>query len=195
MTAYSFAPDLDDTAALMGRIRALAARPERPRPVPSEPSDIQFDIADLMPPPAIIDGVPVQFPPVCTLFLTATLDRLPSRADQRTMEAALRTIEETYPYSPDGVFTHVAYSDHYFFFLGLPAEMVRTHMPRTVHGEQPVLKKAVPGPSDVAPGNRIFEMRRKTFNVPVRIEDNDLLFTIRGDDPAVVTDVARWLGG
>jgi hypothetical protein len=195
MAEHSFSPRLDDTMALLGRLGRLAAKPERPRPWHRELPDIQFDIADFMPAPTEVDGVRFVFPPVYTIFLTARLARLPSRADQQTMEAALRAIEASYPYAPDGVFTHVAYSDHYFFFLGLPADVVNASMPRTVPGDQPVLKRAVPGPSDVAPGSRVFELRRKTFNVPVRLEDNDLLFTIRGDDPATVADVARWLAG
>lgn len=195
MSEYSHAASLDGTTELLTRIGRLMTRPERtPAPPPDLP-DIQFDIADLSGPETEIDGVRVRFAPVFTLFLTATLARLPTRADQRRMEEALRAIETTYPYAPEGVMTHVAYGDHYFFFLGLPAELVGEHLPRTVPGDQPVLKRAVAGPSDVAPGNRVFAMRRKTFNVPVRIEDNDVLFTIRGDDPAIVADVARWLGG
>ncbi|SDZ44285.1 hypothetical protein SAMN05421504_11727 [Amycolatopsis xylanica] len=155
--------------------------------------DVQFDLAPFMPPAKTIDGVAVAMPPVHTTFVTARLTRAPSKADCGRMETALRTIEANYPYAPGGVFTHVAYSDNYF--NRLPAALVAAAMPRTLAGNQPVLKRAVPGPTDVAPGSHELELRRPEFHVPVRMESNDLLFTVRGDDPSYVADVVAWLGG
>ncbi|HEU5474450.1 MAG TPA: hypothetical protein VFV67_27705 [Actinophytocola sp.] len=157
------------------------------------PPDVQFNLDPFMPPAQTIDGIPVAMPPVFTLFLTARLSFRPSRIDQLRMEGALREIEQRYPYSPAGVFTHVAYSDNYF--NRLPSLVVAAAMPRTLSGNQPVLKRAVPGPTDVAPGNRELELRRPEFTVPVRMESNDILFTIRSDVAANVNDVAAWLSG
>jgi hypothetical protein len=155
--------------------------------------DVQFDIAPFMPPAQTIDGIPVALPPVHTAFVTARLVFPPTKGDQLRMEAALRTIETAYPYSPSGVFTHVAYSDNYF--NRLPGIVVGAAMPRTLSGNQPVLKRAVPGPTDVASGNRNLELRRAEFNVPVRLENNDILFTVRSDNPHIVADVVDWLSG
>jgi hypothetical protein len=160
--------------------------------------DVQFDLGPFMPPAQTIDGIQVAMPPIHTVFVTARLARGPSKNDQGRMENALRTIEANYPYSPGGVMTHVSYSDNYF--ARLPATVVTANMPRTVSfnglpANQPVLKRAVPGPTDVAPGNRVLELRRPEFNVPVRMESNDILFTIRGDDASRIADVVAWLSG
>jgi hypothetical protein len=160
--------------------------------------DIQFDLGPFVPPARNIDGLLVGMPPVHTVFLTARLARTPSRADQARMENALRTIEANYPYAPGGVFTHVSYSDTYFGRL--PAAVVNANMPRTIAfgqqaGGQPVLKRAVAGSTDVFPGNHVFELRRAAFNVPVRFESNDVLFTIRSDNVTFADDVAKWLSG
>ena len=185
----------------LGLVGELAWMPERV--AWADPSilafpDVQFDLAPFMPPAFTRDGVQVAMPPVHTVFVTARLARAPSKADQARMEAALLTIEANYPYSPGGVFTHVAYSDNYFGRL--PATLVTANMPRTtafngVPGNQPVLKRAVPGPTDVAAGNRVMELRRAEFTVPVVMESNDILFTIRSDDASRIQDVVRWLGG
>jgi len=160
--------------------------------------DIQFNLSPFMPPAQTIDGILVGMPPIHTVFVTARLARGPSKADATRMEAALRNIEANYPYSPGGVMTHVSYSDNYF--ARLPAALVNANMPRTVAfqglpGNQPVLKRAVPGPTDVASGNQALELRRAEFNVPVRMETNDILFTIRSDDSSRIADVVAWLSG
>jgi hypothetical protein len=155
--------------------------------------DVQFDIGAFCPPPRTFDGILAGMPPINTVFPTARLNRAPSKADQGRMENALQTIEANYPYAAGGIFTHVAYSNTYF--NRLPAAVVNNNTPRTLSGNQPVLKVAVPGPTDVAPGNRVFELRRPAFNVPVRIETNDLLFTIRSDNATYIADVVQWLGG
>ena len=160
--------------------------------------DVQFDLAPFMPPAQTIDGVPVAMPPIHTVFVTARLARAPSKADQVRMEAALRNIEANYPYSPGGVMTHVAYSDNYF--ARLPATVVTANMPLTtafngVPAGQRVLKRAVAGPTDVAPGNRTLELRRAEFTVPLVLESNDILFTVRSDDSSRIADVVAWLRG
>jgi hypothetical protein len=160
--------------------------------------DVQFDLAPFMPPAQTIDGIAVALPPVHTTFLTARLARIPTNGDQLRLEGALRTIETTYSYSPSGVFTHVAYSDTYF--NRLPGIVTAAAMPKTLSfnglpANQPALKRAVAGPTDVASGNRVLELRRPEFTVPVRLESNDLLFTIRSDNPSIVADVVAWLSG
>ncbi|MEV6608164.1 hypothetical protein [Kutzneria sp. NPDC051319] len=167
--------------------RLALADPATPFP------DVQFDLGPFMPPAVTYDGIPVGMPPVHTVFLTATLSRTPSRADQSRMESALRTIESNYPYAPGGVFTHVSYSDNYF--ARLPGSLVDANMPRTLSGNQPVLKRAVASPTDVAPGAHVLELRRPEFNVPLRLENNDVLFTVSGDDSSYVADVVNWLSG
>jgi hypothetical protein len=155
--------------------------------------DVQFDIGAFCPPARMVDDLLVGMPPIHTVFLTASLSRGPSKADQGRMENAIRKIEASYPYASGGIFTHVAYSNTYF--NRLPASVVNGNMPRTLSGNQPVLKPAVPGPTDVAPGNREMELRRPEFRVPVRIETNDLLFTIRSDNSDYIADVVKWLSG
>jgi hypothetical protein len=160
--------------------------------------DIQFDIGAFVAPVQSIDGIPVGMPPIHTIFLTAQLAARPSAADRQRMENALLTIEARYPYAAGGVITHVSYSDNYF--ARLPSTVVNANMPLTIaFGEQaanqPVLKRAVAGSTDVFPGNRVLELRRPAFNVPVRFESNDILFTIRSDNVTFADDVARWLSG
>ena len=60
---------------------------------------------------------------------------------------------------------------------------------------QPVLKRAVPGPSDVFPGNQVLDLRRPEFNVQVRLENNDILFAVRSDNPSFAGDVVNWISG
>lgn len=181
------------TLALLEGLAVLPERVAAAEPDTLAVPDIQFDIAPFMPPARTIDGVPLALPPVHTAFVTARLARRPTTFDQIRMENDLRTIEAAYPYSPSGVFTHVAFSDNYF--ARFPRLVVAAAMPRTLSGDEPVLKRSVPGPTDVAPGSRVLELRRPEFTVPVRMESNDLLFTVRGDNPTVVTDVVRWLSG
>src|SRR5215472_17420175 len=56
---------------------------------------------------------------------------------------------------------------------------VRAHARPGLRHSQYVLEEAVPGPTDVGPANpHIHKLR---FNVDVKIERNDLLFTLRSD--------------
>jgi hypothetical protein len=184
----------------LGLVGELTWQPERVAWADSTVAfpDVQFDLSPFMPPAQTIDGVLVSMPPIHTVFVTARLARAPSKADQGRMEAALTNIEANYPYSPGGVMTHVAYSDNYFGRL--PSSVVNANMPQTVSFQgqpagQPVLKRSVPGPTDVASGNRALELRRAEFNVAVRMESNDILFTVRSDDSSRIADVVAWLGG
>jgi hypothetical protein len=186
------------TLAMMEELAIVPERIAWADPEATAFPDVQFDLGPFMPPAQTIDGVAMAFPPVHTTFLTARLARGPSKTDQTRMENALRTIEANYPYSPGGVFTHVSYSVDYF--NRLPASLVSAAMPLSISfgglpANQPALKRAVVGPSDVAPGNHVFALRRQEFNVPVRLENNDILFTIRGDNPSFVGDVVNWLSG
>ena len=80
--------------------------------------------------------------------------------------------------------TFVAYGLPYFGRLpgGRTGSLVARHMPRLASdASRYVLEEAQPGPTDVSPANpRISKFR---YNVDVRIERNDMLFTLRGDNP------------
>jgi hypothetical protein len=158
------------------------------------PSDIQFDISAFLPVPPQNYGSDVQFqmPPVHTVFLTAALERTPTRADQAEMSRALGVLEQHYPWGAAHLVTLVAYGLPYFDRL--PGSLVARHMPRlTSDASRHVLEEARPGPTDVSPANpRISKFR---YNVDVRIERNDLLFTLRGDNPGTLSDVLAWLAG
>ena len=56
-----------------------------------------------------------------------------------------------------------------------------------------VLEEAIPSPTDVSPVNPT--ITKLTYNVPVRIEQNDLLFTLRSDNVDNLWDVMAFLGG
>jgi hypothetical protein len=183
---------LQDSAIVPQRLAVAATA----RTIP----DIQFDIGGFMPPAVTMDGIPIGMPPVFTIFLTAKLAKTPTRDDALRMENALVAIENVYPYSPSGVFVHVAYSDNYF--ANLPNQLVvRQNMPLTIGSVtsssrfEPVLKRAVASPTDVAPGAHPLQLRRPEFTVPLRLESNDILFTIRSDNPVIVADVAAFLSG
>lgn len=152
----------------------------------STPSDIQFDIGRFVAPAKTIEGVLVRFGPVYTLFITAKLMRAPSRADQAALAGVLDEIERIYPFTPSGVFTIVAYGLPYF--ARLPPAVVDQHMPRLrADGARRALEEAAPGPTDVtdSPSSVI----KRAFNFPVRIEDNDLLFSLRSDSTHVLSAV------
>ena len=169
--------------------RALAA---------AAPSDIQFDISAFLssPPQTFGSGVKFQLPPVHTIFLTAALDRTPAKADQAEMDRVLAALEQVYPWGAANLVTFVSYGLPYFGRLpgGLHGSPVSGHMPRLLSDHsQYVLQEAVPGPTDVSPANP--QIHKVRFNVDVAIEHNDLLFTLRSDNAAFLTDVLAWLGG
>ena len=152
--------------------------------------DIQFAVGDFIAPAFTVDGVQVRFGPVFTNFTTVRLSRTPTRDDQRRLADALDTIEAAYQFSPSGLFTHVAYGVPYF--RRLPSRLVSATIPRLVSDtSRSVLEEAVAAPTDVSPQNPGISKRR--WQVPVRIERNDMLFTFRSDRPGSIEDVQAWL--
>ena len=194
---------LKKTGALAVALSALEAvgpfsfSPQR-ADAATRPSDIQFDISAFLavPPRTYGSGVPFQMPPVHTIFLTAALERTPTRADQAEMNRALETLEQSYPWSAAHLVTFVAYGLPYFDRLpgGRTGRLVSGHMPRLVcDTSRYVLEEAEPGPTDVSPANPGISKLR--YHLDVVIERNDMLFTLRGDDPKILADVLAWFGG
>ena len=162
------------------------------------PSDIQFDISAFlaMPPQNYGSDVQFQMPPVHTVFLTAALERTPTLADQAEMNRALGVLEQCYPWGARHLVTFVAYGLPYFDRLpgGRTGSLVARHMPRLASDAgRYVLEEAQPGPTDVSPANPGITKLR--YDVDVRIERNDVLFTLRGDNPRTLSDVLAWFAG
>jgi hypothetical protein len=156
--------------------------------------EIQFQIEKRLPKPLKAEGVRVRFGPVYTLFVTISLARTPSAADQATLTQALARVEQAYPFSPSGVFMTVAYGIPYFEALpgGFSGSLVAAHMPRLIaEPQRAALEEAVPGPTDVSPENPGITKQR--FNIPVQIESNDMLLTLRSDSSEILDDVLSWL--
>ncbi len=169
---------LEGAFAALALMRRLSWVPRRPAGPGAAPPDIQFDLDQVIPAPVIVEGVQVRFPPVHTVFATARLGGTPTRRDQDTLTEALGAIEQRYPWSPAGVFIHLAYGLSYF--RRLPPGLLALHVPRLLSDTSRfVLEEAVPAPTDRA----------------VRIEQDDLLVTLRGDHPGRLADVLGWLGG
>ena len=185
------------TLDLVGRGSKIPVRmPLAVEPVAAALPDIQFDIGAFTAPATTVGGIPVKLGPINTTFLTARLLRTPTKADQSMLSNALATIEGNYPFAAGGIFTFISYGIPYFNRLpgGLNGSLVSAAMPRLASNQSRlVLEEAVVSPTDVSPQNP--GVTKQTFNVPVRIEANDLLFTIRGDDSSFVADVVAWLGG
>ncbi len=181
------------SAAAIASVGAVAWMPQRiAHAMPTTFSDIQFDIGAFVHPAQTIAGVPVQFGVTYTYLAPAKLTRNPTKADQQVLANALATIEANYSFSPSGIFTFVAYGLPYFHRL--PSSLVASKMPRLKSNTNRfVLEEAVPSPTDVSPNNP--KITKATFNVPVRIESNDVLFTLRSDSLLNITEVAAWLQG
>src|SRR5262249_43545166 len=152
-------------------------------------------------PPAVdLGGVEFRFGPVYTLFLTARLRRTPDWRDKLELEHALHTIEAHFLFSPAGIFTMVSYGIPYFNRLNrqpgaTKRPLVAQYMPRLLSDHSRfVLEEAVPAPSDVVPGVAPV-ISRPRYNVPVTIERNDVLITLRSDSLLHVNNVAEWLRG
>lgn len=184
-------------AATLGLVGALAWQPQRVAQARAAAlPDVQFDIGNYIAPAQTIDGVLVRFGPVFTTFTTLALRRTPTKADQHTLAHALETIEAHYAFSPSGVFTFVAYGIPYFKRLpgGMHGPLVARYMPRLLSDHRRyALEEAIPAPTDVHPTNP--GIAKKTFDVPVRIEANDVLLTLRSDAPGNILDVLLWLQG
>ena len=132
-----------------------------------------------------------RFAPVYTLFTTITLTRRPDRGDQRTLTAALAEVEKCYPFAPGGVFTFVGYGISYFRRYPVAAA---DRVPRLLGDRRRfAFEEAVPSPTDVSPTNPT--ITKETFNVPVRIEANDMLIMVRSDSTANLHDVLAYLTG
>lgn len=192
------------TLDLAGRGTRLPTRPSprelHARLLSSTLPDIQFDIGSVIAAPETLnDGggnIVVQLPPVHTVFTTARLNRTPTQSDQQMLTNALATIEANYPFAAGGILTFISYGIPYFNRLpgGLTGSLVASRMPRLASDHTRfVLEEAVPSPTDVSPSNP--GITKATFNVPVRIETNDFLITIRGDNASFIQDVLSWLGG
>ncbi|MEN3356232.1 MAG: hypothetical protein V7637_214 [Mycobacteriales bacterium] len=159
------------------------------------PGDIQHDIGPFIAPAFSINGIQIQFGPIFTTFATATLSRLPTKAEQTRFTAALATIEQQYPWGPAGIMTFVSYGLPYF--RRLPGgvnngSLAFTNIPKLINATNRLaLEEAVPGPTDFGqPG-----ITKRKFAIPVRIESNDMLFTLRSDTAANISDVLAWLNG
>ncbi|HXM57431.1 MAG TPA: hypothetical protein VOB72_18685 [Candidatus Dormibacteraeota bacterium] len=174
----------------MALIESLAQAPQRLALAAGPLPDIQFDIGNFIAPAFTVNGVLVRFGPVFTYFVPARLTRNPTKSDQTVLANALNRIEQAYAFSPSGIFTFVAYGLPYF--NRLPGSLVTANMPKVNGSFFPVLQEAVASPTDVVAGNGITKDR---FNVAVRIESNDLLFTLRSDTRAHLDDVLNWLKG
>jgi hypothetical protein len=169
----------------------LVVKPDRPVLAAGPLPNIQFDIGNFIAPAQTINGVNVRFGPVFVLFVPLRLNRTPTRTDQAVLANALNTIEANYAFSPSGVIPHIAYGIPYFNRLN--QANVAANMPRLLsNNSRFALEEAVPAPTDVVAGNGI---TKKTFNVPVRIERNDVLIMLRSDSTTNTGDVLSWLQG
>jgi hypothetical protein len=180
-------------ATTLASIGSLAWMPKRAAALPfTSFPDIQFDIGNFIAPVQTIAGVPVHFGPVYTFLAPATLTRTPIRTDQQVLANALAKVEASYSFSPGGIFVFVAYGLPYF--NRLPASLVAASMPRlSFDHNRFVLEEAVPGPTDFGmPG---ISKAQANFQVPVQIEHNDVLFTLRSDSLANIADVSAWFNG
>jgi hypothetical protein len=181
----------------LGMLDTLAWLPKRLALADSDSlPDIQFDIGHYIAPAKTVQGVLVRFGPVFTLFVTARLNRTPRAKDRTALADALDTVEENYPFTPSGVFTFISYGIPYFDRLpgGMKGRLVARHMPRLLSKTTSyALEEAVPSATDVSPGNP--GITKQTFNVPVVIENNDLLLTLRSDSHRRLDEVLRWLSG
>ncbi|MGH2864062.1 MAG: DUF7405 family protein [Solirubrobacteraceae bacterium] len=182
-------------ASTLGALEMLAELPEEALAGQgSGLPEIQFEIEKRLPKPTKAEGVRFRLGPVYTLFATIALTRTPGAADQATLARALARVEHAYAFSPSGVFMTTAYGIPYFQRLpgGFSGALVGEHMPRlAAEPTRPVLEEAVPGPTDVSPENP--GVTKLRFNVPVQIESNDMLLTLRSDSNEILDDVLSWL--
>ena len=184
------------SASTLSALDLVARVPERALAAGGAKPEIQYQIEKFVPKAVKQERVAVSFPPVYTLFATFALTRTPTSADKETLTHALAQVETSYPFSPSGVFMSVAYGVPYFERLpgGMAGSLVSGHMPRLINDQQRyVLEEAVPGPTDVSPLNP--EVTKERFNIPVQIESNDMVITLRSDSSANVDDVLAWLAG
>jgi hypothetical protein len=190
------AAGLGVAASTLSALDLLASTPVRALAGKSALPEIQFAIEKFIAPAFKVEDVKVRFAPVYTTFATFTLTRTPRQSDQAALANALARIEASYPFSPSGVFTSVAYGIPYFEQLpgGMAGTLVAEHMPRLISEPQSyALEEAVPGPTDVSPENP--GVTKARFNIPVQIESNDMLVSLRSDSTEILDDVLAWLSG
>jgi hypothetical protein len=184
-------------ASTLGALELFGLAPERAAAAGSPRlPEIQFEIESHLAPAFSIDGVRVHFAPVYTTFATFTLSRAPTLSDRSALETALATVEATYPFSPSGVFTTIAYGIPYFDLLpgGMNGELVAAHMPKLLTEQSRyALEEALPGPTDVSSLNP--GITKERFQVPVAIESNDVLLMLRSDSLAVIDEILAWICG
>jgi hypothetical protein len=182
-------------ASQVAMFEQLVKAPEREVLAASLP-DIQFDIGNFIQPAQLINGIQFRFGPVFTTFTPLRLTRRPSRTDQNVLANALNTIEAVFPFSPSGVFAFISYGRPYFNRLpgGIGGSLVSNFMPFLLSNPSRIaLEEAVPSPTDVSTVNP--GVAKQTFNVPVRIEANDVLLTLRSDSTGNLNNVLNWLFG
>jgi hypothetical protein len=187
-------------ATQAGMIEQLATMPTRLALAAGALPNIQFDIGNFIPPAFTVEGVLVRFGPVFTAFFPGRLTRNPTLLDQQRLSGALHRLEEFFPFSPQGLFSLVAYGLPYF--RRLPQSLVAGHMPRLLSNPSRwALEEAVPSPTDVVGGlvggpNAIIpNVTKDRFNVDVRIESNDLLVTLRSDSIQNIVEGFGYLEG
>ncbi len=190
-------------AVALGTVELAGRHAVLPRRITLDAStlpDIQFDIGSFIAAAQTVnDGggsVTMQLPPVHSLFITARLNRTPTTADQANLSNALNTLEAVYQFAAAGILTFVSYGIPYFSRLpgGMTGSLVSANVPRLASNTSRfALEEAVPGPTDVSSANP--GVTKETFNVPVQIESNDLLITLRSDNSTIITDVVNWLNG
>jgi len=92
--------------------------------------------------------------------------------------------------------TFVGYGLSYFDRLpgGRAGSLVARYMPRLASdASRYVLEEAQPSPTDVSPDNPGITKLR--YNLDVRIERSDILFTLRSDNSGTLSDVLAWFAG
>jgi hypothetical protein len=183
-------------ASTLGALESLAWIPRRAAAATTLLPDIQFNITKYLAPAFTVEGVRVRMGPLYTAFTTFALTRTPTAADQAALSRALATVEASYPFTPAGVFTTVAYGLPYLERLpgGAGGTLVTSHLPRLLSDPTRfAFEEAVPGPTDVSPQNP--EVSKQRFSVPVQVEGNDVLIALRSDSTAIIDDVIAWLSG
>ena len=192
------AAGLGVAASTLGALDLLALLPARASAkTKSALPEIQFQIEKFIAPAFKVEGVRVRLAPVYTTFATFALTRTPTQADQATLARALASIEASYRVQPerrvhDGRLRRFPTSNG--SRAGWPARSCRKHMPRLLSEPQAyALEEAVPGPTDVSPENP--EVSKLRFDIPVQIESNDMLVTLRSDSTEIIDDVLAWLSG
>ncbi len=195
-TLLARAARLGIAASTLGALDLLATVPARAQAARAALPEIQYAIERYIAPAVRSEGVRARFGPLYTTFATISLQRAPQRGDQEALARALARIEKSYPFAPRGVFLTLAYGLPYFERLpgGMSGALVAAHMPRlSAATDRYALEEAVPGPSDVSPQNP--EVRKARFGVPVQIEANDMVLSLRSDSTQIIDDVLAWLMG